>query len=173
MEGCVNVNFLWGGRIIRREDGDITYSTEPNYMRYVMLGTNYEELKAIVYETMNISPYHWNVKLSYKYPQIGIGNVVKGYYLAQITSDVDVARLLSIPRTMQMGLGDVSMRRKKLKLMIRTPMPIIQILSLPNQVIIKSMGRASRFPNLEQWDGLLTILAEVSTMRYFRDCGWF
>ena len=77
-------------------------------MRYVSLGTNYAELKGIVYEIMNINPSHWSVKMSYKYPQLGIGNVVTGYYLGHISSDGDVDRLLSIPRMMQMGLGDVS-----------------------------------------------------------------
>lgn len=107
MENYVNVNFFWGGRIIRRGD-DIRYSKDLGGQRYVMLGTKYEEFRGIVYEVMGINPNHWDVKMSYKYPQVGIGNVASHFLIGQITSDMDVDRLLSIPRTMMMGLGDVS-----------------------------------------------------------------
>ena len=49
------------------------------------------------------------MKLSYKYPQIGIGNFVSGYYLGDIICDEDVRRMLSIPEQMHMGMGDVSL----------------------------------------------------------------
>lgn len=77
-------------------------------MRFVKHGSTYEDLKAVVFEVMNISPYHWDVKMSFKYPQLGIGNVVTGYYLRHISSDDDVRKMLSVPRQMQMGYDDVS-----------------------------------------------------------------
>lgn len=108
MGGLVNVNFFWGGRVIR-QGGEIRYSMDPKDMRFINSGTSFEELKGIVYEVMNLSEAHWSLKMTYKYPQIGIGNVVTGYFLAKIKSDEDVNRMLAIPETMQMGLGDVSL----------------------------------------------------------------
>lgn len=78
-------------------------------MRYVVLGTTYKELKTIIYEVMNISQNHWNLNMSYKHHEIGVGNVVPIYYLGKINSHVDVSRMLGIPQTMQMDLGDVSL----------------------------------------------------------------
>lgn len=120
MEDYVNVNFFWGGEIIRR-DNDIRYSEDPKEMRYIKWGTSYEELREVVFGVMQISPSYWNVKLSFKYPQLGIGNLVTGYYLRYITSDDDVKRMLSIPRQMQMGLGDVSMYIEADKIVLDEP----------------------------------------------------
>lgn len=41
LEGCVNVNLFWGGKIIRRGD-DIRYSNDPKAMHYVSFETIYE-----------------------------------------------------------------------------------------------------------------------------------
>ena len=108
MSDYVNVCFFWGGRVIRQGD-EIRYSMDPKAMRFIKSGTSFEELKKHVYEVMNLSEANWMLKMTYKYPQIGIGNVVAGYFLAQINCDMDVDRMLAIPETMQMGLGDVSM----------------------------------------------------------------
>lgn len=108
MEDYVNVNFFWGGEIIRRDD-DVRYSIDLKCMRYIKWGTSYEELKDIVYEVMQISRLHWKIDMSCKYPQLGVGNVISSFFVAKITCDDDVRRILSIPQRMMMGMGDVSL----------------------------------------------------------------
>lgn len=68
-------------------------------MQYIIVGTTYEGLKNIVYQLMNISFYHWNIKIRYKYTQIGVHNIVRGYYIGKITTYMDVSRMLSISLT--------------------------------------------------------------------------
>jgi hypothetical protein len=38
--------------------------------------------------------------MSYKYPQLGIGNLVYTYFIANITCDDDVWRMLGMPHKM-------------------------------------------------------------------------
>ena len=104
----MNVNFFWGGEIVQ-DNNDMYYSQDPKKMQYIKYGTTYEEMKLVVYDLMQISPSHWKLKMSYKYPRLDNFNLVIGCYLMEITCDADVTRMLSIPKTMQMGYGDVSM----------------------------------------------------------------
>ena len=78
MDGHVNVIFFWGGEILR-ENNDIFYSIDPKKMQYIKLGTRYDELRNMVYELMQLSPHHWNLKLSYKYPRLGKFNLADGF----------------------------------------------------------------------------------------------
>ncbi|KAL1818747.1 hypothetical protein ACET3Z_013616 [Daucus carota] len=107
MDGYVNVNFLWGGEIIK-QDNDVLYSLDPKEMKYVKLGTSFEELRDMVFGLMHISRHHWDVKLSVKYLRIGVGNLVSGFFVKSIKSDDDVSRMLSIPVRFHLG-GDVSL----------------------------------------------------------------
>ena len=106
MDGYVNVNFLWGGEIIK-QDNDVLYSLDPKEMKYVKLGTSFEELRDMVFGLMHISRHHWDVK----YPRIGVGNLVSGFFVKSVKSDDDVSRILSIPVRFHLG-GDVSLFTK-------------------------------------------------------------
>ena len=81
MDGYVNVNFFLGGEIIK-QDNDILYSLDPKEMMFVKLGTSYEELRDIVFQLMHISRHHWDVKLTVKYPRIGVANLVTGFFVS-------------------------------------------------------------------------------------------
>ena len=92
-----------------KQDNDVIYTADPKEMRFIEFGTTLEELHDIVYEVMNISRHHWNLKLSFKYPRLGVGNLVTGYFVKSIRSDDDVRRMLSIPGRFLYGMGDVWM----------------------------------------------------------------
>ncbi|XP_063936901.1 uncharacterized protein LOC135147649 [Daucus carota subsp. sativus] len=44
MDGYVNVNFFWGGKIIK-QDNDVLYTLDPKEMMYVKLSSSLEELR--------------------------------------------------------------------------------------------------------------------------------
>ncbi|KAL1826606.1 hypothetical protein ACET3Z_005018 [Daucus carota] len=62
----------------------------------------------MVFGLMHISRHHWDVKLSVKYPRIGVSNLVSGFFVKSVKSDDDVRRMLSIPERFHLG-GDVSL----------------------------------------------------------------
>lgn len=105
---------------------------------------------------MNINPNHWDAKMSFKYPQIGRGNVITGFYLGHIISDMDVDNLLRIARTMQMGLGDVSVFLEADKVQVEEPYSLsTHPIKLPTHY-----GTISQFPDFGTNDGQTTILVE-------------
>lgn len=140
-------------------------------MQYIIVGTTYEGLKNIVYQLMNISFYHWNIKIRYKYTQIGVHNTVRGYYIGKITTYMDVSRMLSISLTIQIGLGAVSMfiETEKFNWWNCIHTSIIGTLSQPNQVTQKIMELAAIFTILEHLYGQTIILVKVAIMSHFRD----
>ncbi|XP_063942817.1 uncharacterized protein LOC135150445 [Daucus carota subsp. sativus] len=85
MDGYVNVNFFWGGEIIK-QDNDVLYTLDPKEMMYVKLSSSLEELRDMVFGLMHISRHHWDVKLSVKYPRIGVSNLVSGFFVKSVKS---------------------------------------------------------------------------------------
>lgn len=150
MEGYVNVNFLRGGMVIR-QSSDIKYSMDSKVIRFISLGINFEDIKNMVLEVMNLSQTHWRVKMTYKYSQIGIGNVVLGYYLGNTDYDIDVCGRLMILETMRMRLGDVSLYIKTKKIQVYEPYSYeYNILSQQTHSSFQEdYGRSNFYPQFE------------------------
>lgn len=89
MNGYINVKFFWGREVIR-EGNNIMYSIYPRKIQFIRFRTSYDELRNVVYDLMQVIPYHWNIKLSFKYAHFGPFNLVQGFYLAEVCCDADV-----------------------------------------------------------------------------------